>query len=149
MRQSAQTFGLLLEIILSTLFFSIICTVVLQLFYTTRLMTAHSYDQSRALNCAQSVADIYRCEHPFDELMDELYGESFRITDDEQRFLTLDSDMQPCTEAQCAFEVVLSFEDVQVTPAGRLQRLTIFVKKKDALLYELPVEKYETAEVIL
>ncbi len=62
MKQRTKSIGLLIELIVSILVFSVSCAILLQIFFPLKKGSATAYESTQALSCAQSLADQFRVE---------------------------------------------------------------------------------------
>ena len=138
MKQAAGKTGLLFEIIISTVFFSMICVVVLQLFMYARDIEQYSRDKSSALALAQSVGDMFRSEHDFGDLLNRRYAGALTKDSDFGYTIRIDED----AGYGAALIAHIAVEEVKTTPAGTLSRALIKIERNGTVLYELTVDKY-------
>ncbi|MCL1918339.1 MAG: hypothetical protein FWG14_08505 [Peptococcaceae bacterium] len=107
MNTSSKTVSLIIEIILSTVFFAAICTIVLQLLLQAQKLEQYSRDKSGAVALAQSIGDIFRSQmagapQDFDVIMSLCYGEALVKEEDHRYTLYLDERMLPNKPVQPA-----------------------------------------------
>jgi hypothetical protein len=152
MNASSKTVGLMIEIILATVFFASICCVVLQLLLQAQKLEQYSRDKSAAVACAQSIGDIFRSRtshtpQDFDLMMHLCYGEALVKQEDQRYIIYLDERMRPYQqEAGSSCFASVTLEDVKSAPAGIMSRVSIQVEKQGTVLFELSVDRYRPGE---
>lgn len=149
MRHSTRTYGMLVEIVMSVVSFSIICVIVLQIFTETMSASQVNREKSMALNCAQSVVAIYRSDNNFRDTLSLQYGEALLTESDAKHTIMFDENMRPCSPSKAAFEAQVRITQVEATNAGILTRVQVVVHKGKLLLVELNADKYVPVEVAL
>lgn len=134
-----------MEIILSTVFFAIVCMVVLQVFMQAQKTEQHSSDKSGAMVLAQSVGDMFRSQMPsgldnFAFMLDSRYRQRFSQVGEGRFIIRLDEVKQSAPEAGwfASVEVV----EIASSPAGTMSRAYIRVQKSGIELFELNVDAY-------
>lgn len=107
---------LLLELIFSILFFSLISAVCLQLFVKASLLGRETEELDRAVRCAVSVAELLDgTEEPL-QYIPTLFSESYILTE-EGVTLLFDAEFQSCSSTDMVYQmdILLSPEDGQTT----------------------------------
>lgn len=156
MKTSSRTFGLLIEIILSTVFFSVISIVILQVFQHAQRLEQVSREKSGAMILAQSVGDIFRSQQllsseDFADMLSHQYDKALLQEGDQRYLIRLDETMQPCllepgdpssgVTDGCFASVDIS--EILTTSAGTLSHADIQVIKQGMLLFSLGVDVYK------
>ena len=142
-RKSSGTIGLLIEIMLSTLFFSIICVIVLQLFIHARGLEQSSRDKSEAMALAQSLGSMFLSQQDLDELLYGSYGNTL-IRGESGFNINLTDDLTPTAQADSAATAEIEVSIINSSDAGTLHRADISIEKHDTILFELSVYKYDS-----
>jgi hypothetical protein len=146
-KSSAKAMGLMIEIMLSTLFFAMVCLVVLQVFLEAQRLGQYSRDKSGAVALAQSVGDMFRSQQSgskegLEGMLSGCY-ESALLKEGESRYIIcLDETMAPSGEKGSNCFAAIDIMDVKNTPAGTLRRALIQVEKQGVVLFELAVDRY-------
>lgn len=107
---------LLMELIFSILFFSLISAVCLQLFVKASLLGKETEELDMAVRCAVSAAELLNeTEEPIARVT-ELFPESFVLTE-EGITLLFDAEFRFCGSADMVYQmdIILSPEDEQTT----------------------------------
>ncbi|MCL1790181.1 MAG: hypothetical protein FWG40_02300 [Peptococcaceae bacterium] len=144
MRSSSKIIGLLLEIILSTVFFAIICVVVLQIFMQTQKIEQLSRDKSGAIVLAQTVGDMFRSQMPkgLDDYAFTLrsrYLQAYSQVDERHFVISLDEEKGANGRGWFAS---IEVDEITSSPVGKLSRAVIRVQKSGNVLFELNVDSY-------
>ena len=142
MKQNAGTTGLLFEIIISTVFFSIICVVVLQMFIHAQELGRHSRDKSEAMALAQSIGEMFLSQQDFDAMLESRYGNAL-IREPGVYSITLDCDMSPVMQHNHSVMAEVNVCDIRRSDAGTLRRAVVSVEKFGTVLFELTVYRYD------
>ena len=137
--------GLLIEILLSILIFSIACAVVLQIFVASKQDSVDTLEQTQAANCAQSLAEIFRANPVEPALLSAFYAQEIDSADHTYT-LWFDQDMLPCESSAATYSAKIIVEEKQ-SSAGTLYCADITIWKNDEQLYALQAEKYLHNEV--
>lgn len=98
MREHVKSRGLLLEIIMTMLFFFVACAILLQIFAYSKTMGEQSLEKSRALNTAQNIAEHFLAGASY-ESIDFAPGETT---------LFLDETMKPANGQDTAYTAMVT-----------------------------------------
>lgn len=139
MKSRSKSVGLLIEISISVLFFSLFCAIALQLFVHAKTLSQNSVLKTKAMGCAQSVADLFRSNEDFDELIKEQYPNASILQD--QIVILLDKDMQPTSSDSGAYRLIASLNEEQ-TETGIMKTAQISVHSESTSLCSLETKKY-------
>ena len=139
MKSHAKSVGLLIEISISVLFFSLFCAIALQLFVYAKTLSQNSVLKTKAMGCAQSVADLFRSNEDFHELIKEQYPTASIFQD--QIVISLDKDMQPTSSDSGTYRLTASLNEKQ-TETGIMKSAQISVCSENTSLCSLETKKY-------
>lgn len=139
MKSHSKSVGLLIEISISILFFSFFCAIALQLFVRAKTMSENSVLKTKAMGCAQSVADLFRSNEDFDELIKEQYPNASILQG--QIVISLDKDMQPTSSDSGTYQLTASLDEEQ-TKTGIMKTAQISVHSESTPLCSLETKKY-------
>lgn len=134
MRGRSRATGLLLEIIMTLLFFSIACAMLVQIFVYTKSVAIESDDKTRALICAQNIAEHFSAEAPMEGQADVTQPGAYTIY--------FDNDMVPCDEADSVFTALVDVSSY-LYGVGDMDTALISVSKNGSPLIEITVDKYK------
>lgn len=143
MKGRSKSVGLLIEISISILFFSLFCAIALQLFVHAKTMSENSVLKTKAMSCAQSVADLFRSNEDFDELIKGQYPNASILQD--QIVILLDKDMQPTSSDSGTYQLTASLDEEQAE-TGIMKTAQISVHSESASLCSLETKKYFSKE---
>ncbi|CAB1239806.1 protein of unknown function [Ruminococcaceae bacterium BL-4] len=143
MKSHSKSVGLLIEISISILFFSLFCAIALQLFVHAKTMSENSVLKTKAMNCAQSVADLFRSNEDFDELIKEQYPNASILQN--QIVISLDKDMQPTSSDSGTYQLTASLNEEQ-NETGIMKIAQISVHSESTSLCSLETKKYFSKE---
>ena len=143
MKSSSKSTGLLIEIIISTVFFAIICAAVLQLFLYAQQVEQYSRDKAGAISVAQSIGDMFRSREDFDTLLNERFGQALEKEGADSYIVRLDQSMQPAARENGPCFVSISLTAYPSTQAGTTRRALIQVNKAEDVLFDLAVDVYK------
>jgi len=138
MRGRSRATGLLLEIIMTLLFFSIACAMLIQIFAYTKSVSIESDDKTRALVCAQNIAEHFSADAPLEGQADVNQPGSYTIY--------FDSNMLPCEERDSVFTANVDVSSYMYG-VGDMDTALISVSKNGTPLLEITVDKYRGGTV--
>lgn len=137
MRNHSKAVGLLLEIIMTMLFFCITCAILLQIFAFTRNLSDKSYSETQAMVCAQSIADQFRAN--------AFVEQSFEADAEGNYVLYYDQTMQPATADSYYYKALVKISK-QPQGAGSMDSASITIEQGDKQIHTLQVDQYRQKE---
>lgn len=145
MNRHSRSAGLLLEIIIAILFFSVICAITLRVFAKSREMSRDSLELAVTSAAAQSVAEKFRADHNYLE-----YVQPYASIN-EKHYYYYDQNMEPAIQQESAYimQFILTAEE---SGGGTLYTAHITVSRgnvmPEAFMLAEPVCSYEVSKYI-
>ena len=137
---SSRSSLLLMELIISILFFALASAVCLQLFVKASLLSRDTEELDRAVRCASSVAELLsQAEDPMEQIMTR-FPESYILSEKNCITLLFDADFQSCESSDMVYQmdILTVQEDAQTTSWS----VTLYKDHHTALVYELEGTTY-------
>ena len=127
----------LMEIMLNILFFSILVTICLQLFFKAHNLSESTTTQHRAVTTCCSIAEIYQSAGEGEDAILSVYSDG--IYEKDQITLYFDEEFISCTENEAAYRATITLGD------SLLHTALIEFYKIDSteMLYTLSVSSYQ------
>ncbi|MGI6153634.1 MAG: hypothetical protein ACOYJB_07380 [Christensenellaceae bacterium] len=135
MNEHVKSRGMLLEIIMSVLFFVVVCTIVLQIFAYTKTAGEQSAEKARALNFTQLVAEHF--------LAGSDYASDSSVVDFAPgvRQIYLDEAMLACEQPAAKYTASIGV-DRAAQGVGYMETLDIVIESEGGEVYSLSVDRY-------
>ena len=142
MKQRSKSTGLLIEIIVSILVFSISCAILLQIFFSAKKSSASAYESAQALSCAQSLADQFRVEGSMALALQSAPDGAVLEEEPDRYLFFFDESFSPCPEAQSVYRAAVAVRARQF-PGGDLHiaEISVYAKAEEPLC-SLEAKKY-------
>lgn len=134
-KSASRSSLLLMELILSILFFALASAVCLQLFVKASLLSRDTQELDRAVRCASSAAELLsQADDPMKQIMAQ-YPESYVLSGEHCITLLFDADFQSCESSAMVYQmdILTDEEDVQTTNWS----ITVYKDHHTTLIYEL------------
>lgn len=124
----------LLEIMLNLLFFAVLVTICLQLFYKAHNLSKDTTVLHRAVTACTSIAEVYQSNLGKEDMLLTIFPEALFLSD--AILIYFDSDFTPCSEFESTYRAILSNR-----PDDTL--VIKFLRKESSdSIYELSVSSY-------
>ncbi len=125
----------LLEIMLNILFFAILATICIQLFFKARMLSKNALLLDHAVATCTSIAEVYQSVQDGKEIIMTLYPDAIELN--ETILLYFNENRLPCTEADSFYRVVLEYDERQHTA-----KISFYPKDGTSLIYSLEVSSH-------
>lgn len=134
-RKPSKSSLFLLEIMLNLLFFAILVTICLQLFFKAHNLSKDTTLLHRAVTVCTSIAEVYQSNLGEDDMLLTIYPEAIFLND--TILIYFDSNFSACSEFESTYRAFLSTQEEN-------DQLTIrFLRKNDTeVIYELTASSY-------
>ena len=125
----------LLEIMLNILFFAILATICVQLFFKARTLSQNASLLYHAVTICTSIAEVYQSERDGKEMIMALYPDAIEL--DKTILFYFDDNYFPCIEIDSAFRAVLEYDRTNHTA-----KISFYKKNDTAVIYSLEISAY-------
>lgn len=127
----------LMEIMLNILFFSVLATICLQLFFKAHTLSESTTTLHRAVTTSTSIAEVYQSSNNGKEALLSIYNEA--VSDGEQIIIYFDESFLACSNEKSIYQAVVTLEDNNLRTAQ-----IEFGKKGLEPIYILSASSYES-----
>lgn len=131
----SKTSLFLLELMLNILFFAVLVTICLQLFFKAHNLSTDTTALHRAVTACTSIAEVYQSNPDGEEMLLNIYPEAIVLND--TIVIYFDYIFTPCSEFESTYRAVLS-EDAD----SRSLQILFFNQEYSEIIYELEVSSY-------
>lgn len=142
MKQRSKSIGLLIELIVSILVFSISCAILLQIFFSAKKSSANAYKSTQALSCAQSLADQFRVEGSMALALQTAPGGAVVELEENTYVFFFDDAFAPCAEAQSAYRATVAVREQQFRGGTMCSAEIAVCAQSEEPLCSLEAKKY-------
>lgn len=124
----------LMEIMINILFFAVLVTICLQLFFKAHNLSEDTTSLHRAVTACTSIAEVYQSNHDGKEVIMTVYPDAIALNS--TILIYFDENYRPCTEASGIYRAVL---DHSISPDANI---TFYAQDSGEILYSLTVSSY-------
>lgn len=124
----------LIEIMLNLLFFAVLVTICLQLFFKAHNLSKDTTVLHRAVTACTSIAEVYQSNLGEEDMLLTIFPEAVFLTD--TILIYFDSDFAPCSEFDSTYRAVLT------TNADDTLSIRFLRKESSDAIYQLSVSSY-------
>jgi len=124
----------LMEIMINILFFAVLVTICLQLFFKAHNLSENTTTLHHAVTACTSIAEVYQSNYDAKEVISTIYPDSIALNS--TILIYFDENYQPCAEASGIYRAVL---DHSGSPNANI---TFYVQESGEVLYSLDVSSY-------
>lgn len=124
----------LMEIMINILFFAVLVTICLQLFFKAHNLSEDTTALHRAVTACTSIAEVYQSNHDGNEVVMTIYPDAIALNS--TILIYFDENYQPCKEADSFYRAVLDHSN---PPDANI---TLYVQDGGEILYTLTVSSY-------
>ena len=125
----------LLEIMLNILFFAILTTICIQLFFKARILSKNALLLDHAVAACTSIAEVYQSEEDGKEMILALYPDAIALN--KTILFYFDENYLPCTEINSSYRAVLEYDEIQHTA-----KISFYPKDSSTSIYSLRASSY-------
>ena len=142
MKQRTKSIGLLIELIVSILVFSVSCAILLQIFFSAKKGSATAYESTQALSCAQSLADQFRVEGSMALALQSAPGGTVVEIEEDTYVFFFDDTFAPCAEPQSVYRAAVLVRGQQFRSGTMCSAEISIYSRGEELLCSLEAKKY-------
>ncbi len=124
----------LMEIMINILFFAVLVTICLQLFFKAHNLSENTTSLHRAVTACTSIAEVYQSNHDGKEMILTVYPDAIALNTN--ILIYFDENYRPCKEVSATYRAVL---DHTASPDADI---TFYVQRTGEVLYSLEVSSY-------
>lgn len=124
----------LMEIMINILFFAVLVTICLQLFFKAHNLSEDTTSLHRAVTACTSIAEVYQSNHDGKEVIMTMYPDAIALNN--TILIYFDENYLPCNEAFSTYRAVLDHSN---SPDASI---TFYVQESSEILYSLAVSSY-------
>jgi len=124
----------LMEIMINILFFAVLVTICLQLFFKAHNLSENTTSLHRAVTACTSIAEVYQSNHDGKEVIMTVYPDAIALNS--TILIYFDENYRPCSEASCTYRAVLDHSGSSDT------NITFYVQESGESLYSLEASSY-------
>ena len=124
----------LMEIMINILFFAVLVTICLQLFFKAHNLSENTTALHRAVTACTSIAEVYQSNHDGQEVITTVFPDAIALNN--TILVYFDENYQPCKEALGIYRAVLDHSN---SPDAKI---TFYVQESGEILYSLAVSSY-------
>lgn len=136
-QKQSKTSLFLMEIILNILFFTILVTMCLQLFFKAHTLSESSITLHKAVTTCTSIAEIYQSNVNGTESVFAVYPDAIGLN--QNILIFFDEDFNPCTESRCTYRAAITVSNTQ----NKAETITFSDHEGANMIYTLSVSSYE------
>ena len=125
----------LLEIMLNILFFAILTTICIQLFFKARILSKNALLLDHAIAACSSIAEVYQSKEDGKEMLLTLYPDAIALN--KTILFYFDENYLPCTEINSSYRAVLEYDEIQHTA-----KISFYPKDSHTSIYSLCASSY-------
>lgn len=125
----------LLEIMLNILFFAILTTICIQLFFKAHILSKNTFLLDHAVAACTSIAEVYQSDPNGKEIIMTLYPDAIELN--KTILFYFDENHLPCTETNSTYRAVLEYDEIRHTA-----KISFYPKDGTSLIYSLDVSSY-------
>jgi len=123
-----------MEIMINILFFSVLVTICLQLFFKAHNLSENTTTLHRAVTACTSIAEVYQSDSDGKEVISTVYPDSIALNN--TILIYFDENYRPCKEALGVYRAVVNHSN---SPDANI---TFYVQESGEILYSLAVSSY-------
>lgn len=127
----------LMEIMLNILFFSVLVTFCLQLFFKAYTISESTSVLHRAVSTCTSLAEIYQSDSNGKELLLHVYPDAIHLNN--TILLYYDENFTNCSESEAAYRTLITFTDDELGTA----KISFLQVNNSDIIYTLEVAGYK------
>ena len=124
----------LMEIMINILFFAVLVTICLQLFFKAHNLSEDTTSLHRAVTTCTSIAEVYQSNHDGKEVIMTMYPNAIALNN--TILIYFDENYLPCNETSDTYRAVLDHSN---SPDAKI---TFYVQDSGEVLYSLEVSSY-------
>ena len=124
----------LMEIMINILFFAVLVTICLQLFFKAHNLSEDTTSLHRAVTACTSIAEVYQSNHDGKEMIMTVYPHAIALNS--TILIYFDETYRPCSESDGAYRAVLDHSN------STNACIKFFVQDSGEVLYSLEVSSY-------
>lgn len=124
----------LMEIMLNILFFAVLVTICLQLFFKAHNISRHTTALHRAVTSCTSIAEVYQNNYDGWEVIMTIYPDAIALND--TILIYYNASFQPCNESASTYRAVLEHSNPKDA------NITFYAQESNDILYSLTVSSY-------
>ena len=124
----------LMEIMINILFFAVLVTICLQLFFKAHNLSEDTSVMHRAVTTCTSIAEVYQSNHDGNEVVMTVYPDAIALNS--TILIYFDDAYQPCSEAMSTYRAVLEHGN---PPDANI---TFYAQDSGEVIYSLAVSSY-------
>jgi len=124
----------LMEIMINILFFAVLVTICLQLFFKAHNLSENTTALHRAVTTCTSIAEVYQSSHNGQDTILTIYPDAIALNT--TILIYFDENYLPCAEQFCTYRAVLDHSNPPNT------NIALYQKENGELLYSLEVSSY-------
>ena len=125
----------LIEIMINILFFSVLITICLQLFFKAYTLSENTSALHRAVTACTSIAEVYQSDPNGEEVLLTIYPDAIALK--KTLLIYYDKHFLPCTKTESAYRAVLINDASQHTAT-----ISFYALDEAEPLYTLSVSSY-------
>ncbi len=125
----------LLEIMLNILFFAIVATICVQLFFKAHTLSQKAQTLHHAVTTCASIAEIYQSEQNGKEMVLSFFPNAIEL--DSTILFYFDKNYVPCNEIDSSYRAVLEYENFNHTA-----KISFFQKGSTEEIYSFTFSSY-------
>ena len=119
---------------INILFFAVLVTICLQLFFKAHNLSDNTTSLHRAVTACSSIAEVYQSSYDGKEVITTIYTDAIALNN--TILIYFDENYLPCKEALCTYRAVLDHTN---SPDANI---TFYVQASGEILYSLEVSSY-------
>ncbi|MBQ8279794.1 MAG: hypothetical protein IJZ23_08160 [Roseburia sp.] len=125
----------LMEIMLNILFFAVLVTICLQLFFKAHNLSENTSALHRAITACTSIAEVYQSNPDGEEVVLTVYPDAIALN--KTLLIYFDAEYKPCNAAASSYRAVLEHDDTLHTAI-----ISFYSQEDDEAIYSLSVSSY-------
>ncbi len=124
----------LMEIMINILFFAVLVTICLQLFFKAHTLSENTSVLHRAVTACTSIAEVYQSSHDGQEIIMNVYPNAIALNS--AILIYFDENYLPCAESDSCYRAVI---DHGASPDTNI---TFYEQNSGKILYSLEISTY-------
>lgn len=125
----------LMEIMLNILFFAVLVTICLQLFFKAHNLSEDTSALHRAITTCTSIAEVYQSNPDGEEVILTIYPDAIALN--KTILIYFDEEYMPCNEAGSSYRAVLEPKEIEHTAT-----ISLYSQESADAIYSLAVSSY-------
>lgn len=125
----------LMEIMLNILFFTVLVTICLQLFFKAHNLSEDTSILHRAVTACTSIAEVYQSNPDGEEVVLAVYPDALALN--KTLLIYFDEAFFPCKEAESSYRAILEHDELSHTAT-----ISFFSQETADVIYTLVVSSY-------